>query len=142
MHADELIIVYNYMVTKVFNIQPILFHQYLCHILWFKKQSFTLVWKTNPPLQRSVCVHLRVHADEVSIGSTHEALVLKVCLFMWSVKSDSCYNVPWLCSARCMKQTMHSHKCDHVKFLLALKKWLKSRALSSEIFFLGGGGDN
>ncbi len=39
------------MVTKVFNIQPVLFHQYyLCHLLWFKKQSFTLVWKPNPPL--------------------------------------------------------------------------------------------
>ncbi len=39
------------MVTKVFNIQPVLFHQYyLCHILWFKKQSFTSVWKPNPPL--------------------------------------------------------------------------------------------
>ncbi len=39
------------MVTKVFNIQPVLFHQcYLCHLLWFKKQSFTLVWKPNPPV--------------------------------------------------------------------------------------------
>ncbi len=37
-------LVYSYMVTKVFNIQPVLFHQYyLCHLLWFKKQSFTLV---------------------------------------------------------------------------------------------------
>ncbi len=43
-------LVYSYMVTKVFNIQPVLFHQYyLCHILWFKKQSFTSVWKPNPP---------------------------------------------------------------------------------------------
>ncbi len=39
-------------------------------------------------------------------SSTHEALVLKVHLFTWSVKSDSCYNVLWLCSA----QTMHLHK--------------------------------
>ncbi len=44
-------LVYSYMVTKVFNIQPVLFHQYyLCHLLWFKKQSFTLVWKPNPPV--------------------------------------------------------------------------------------------
>ncbi len=52
VHQHALInLVYSYMVTKVFNIQPVLFHQYyLCHLLWFKKQSFTLVWKPNPPL--------------------------------------------------------------------------------------------
>ncbi len=35
MHADDFffILVYSYMVTKVFNIQPVLFHQYY---LWFK----------------------------------------------------------------------------------------------------------
>ncbi len=88
------------MVTKVFNIQPVLFHQYyLCHLLWFKKQSFTLVWKPNPPCS-VCCVHLRARADAVSVGSTHEVLALKVHLFMWSVKSDSCYNVLWLCSAQ------------------------------------------
>ncbi len=44
--------------------------------------------------------------------------MLKAALFTWSGKSDSCYNVPWLCSACCMKQTlwraqtMHLHKCD------------------------------
>ncbi len=49
-------LVYSYMVTKVFNIQPVLFHQYyLCHLLWFKKQSFTLVWKPNPPAQSAAC---------------------------------------------------------------------------------------
>ncbi len=50
VHQHALInLVYSYMVTKVFNFQPVLFHQYyLCHILWFKKQSFTLVWKPNP----------------------------------------------------------------------------------------------
>ncbi len=37
-------LVYSYMVTKVFNIQPVVFHHYyLCHLLWFKKQAFTLV---------------------------------------------------------------------------------------------------
>ncbi len=101
VHQHALInLVYSYMVTKVFNIQPVLFHQYyLCHLLWFKKQSFTLVWKPNPPL-RSVRVHLRACADAVSVGSTHEALPLKVHLSTWSVKSDSCYNVLWLCSAQ------------------------------------------
>ncbi len=96
------IIVYSYMVTKVFNIQPVLFHQYylwfkFCdknwqeafqnenkkksktklavadrtcmislqeyqhvHLLWFKKRSFTLVWKPNPsvalrPLRAPSC---------------------------------------------------------------------------------------
>ncbi len=45
-------LVYSYMVTKVFNIQPVVFHHYyLCHLLWFKKQAFTLVWKPNPPLR-------------------------------------------------------------------------------------------
>ncbi len=93
-------LVYSYMVTKVFNTQPVLFHQYyLCHLLWFKKQSFTLVWKPNPPLH-SVRVHLRARADAVSVGSTHKALALKEHLFTWSVKSDSCYNVLWLCSAQ------------------------------------------
>ncbi len=104
-----------YMVTKVFNIQPLLFHQYyLCHLLWFKKQSFTFVWKPNLPLG-SVRLHLRAPADAVSVGSTHKALPLKVHLSTWSVKSDSCYNVLWLCSAQ-EQQTMHLHKCDHVNF--------------------------
>ncbi len=55
------------MVTKVFNIQPVLFHQYyLCHLLWFKKQSFTLVWKPNPPLLS--LLRLRACADAVSVA--------------------------------------------------------------------------
>ncbi len=104
------------MVTKVFNIQPVLFHQcYLCHLLWFKKQSFTLVWKPNPPLLSLLRAPSRLcWCSECS--STHEALALKVHLFMWSVKSDSCYNA-------LEQQTMHLHKCDHVP-----------------IFFTGGGG--
>ncbi len=38
VHQHALInLVYCYVVTKVFNIQPVLFHQYyLCHLLWFK----------------------------------------------------------------------------------------------------------
>ncbi len=60
-------------------------------------------------------------------GST-ETLPLKAPLFTWSVKSDSCYNVPQLCSARCMKQTlwirqtMHLHKCDRHIFTRTLSK--------------------
>ncbi len=100
------------MVTKVFNIQIVLFHQcYLCHLLWFKKQSFMLVWKPNPPLLSLLRAPSRLcWCSECS--STHEALALKVHLFMWSVKSDSLE-----------QQTMHLHKCDHVNF-----------------FYWGGGG--
>ncbi len=49
-------------------------------------------------------MHLRARARAparaVSVGSTHEVLALKLHLFTWSVKSDSCYNVPWLCSVQ------------------------------------------
>ncbi len=90
------------------------------HLLWFKKRSFTLVWKPNPPLRSVRCTHLRAHADAArestmssrstrrccaasalltrvvwnghKSGST-EALALKAPLFTWSVKSFSCYNV-------------------------------------------------
>ncbi len=132
---------------QVFNTQPVLFHQYyLCHLLLFKKWSFTLVWKPNPPLRSVCCTHLRAHADAVIICSTHEALVLKAPLSTWSVKSDSCYNVPLLCSARCMKPMLWSsadHALAQVRprqiFTRTLsKKWSQSRALSLKIF-LGGG---
>ncbi len=36
------------------------------HLLWFKKRSFTLVWKPNPPLCSVRCVHLRARADVAS----------------------------------------------------------------------------
>ncbi len=106
VHQHALInLVYSYMVTKVFNIQPV--HQYyLCHLLWFKKQSFTLVWKPNPPLLSLLRALLKEH------------------LFMWSVKSDSCYNVLWLCSA----QTLWSSRpCT-------------CTSATTSIFLLGGGG--
>ncbi len=94
-------LVYSYMGTKVFNIQPVLFHQcYLCHLLWFKKQSFTLVWKPNPPLLSRLCTFALVLMQWVSCRLYPRSLALNVHLFTWSVKSDSCYNVPWLCSAR------------------------------------------
>ncbi len=54
----------------MFNIQPVLFHQ--CY-LWFKKQSFTLVWKPNPPLLSRLCTFALVLMQWVSVGSTHEA---------------------------------------------------------------------
>ncbi len=91
------------------------------HLLWFKKRSFTLVWKLNPPsaactfalvLTRRVkaqwaraapALHMRRFCAASALltravwngrkpGST-EALVLKAPLFTWSVKSFSCYNV-------------------------------------------------
>ncbi len=93
---------------------------------WFKKRSFTLVWKPNPPLC-SVCgVHLRARADAASIN---QALHLKRSCWkrlssrdQWNF--DSCYNVQRLAECAVWSrrfgaaQTMHSHKCDHVKFLL------------------------
>ncbi len=36
------------------------------HLLWFKKRSFTLVWKPNPPLRSVRCAHLRARADTAS----------------------------------------------------------------------------
>ncbi len=86
------------------------------HLLWFKKRSFTLVWKPNPPLHSVHGAHLRARADAASESTmgTHcsrsayapllrcfygrkpgstEALALKAPLFTWSVKSFSCYNV-------------------------------------------------
>ncbi len=58
-------LVYSYMVTKVFNFQPVLFHQYyLCRLLWFKKQSFTLVWKPNPPLLSRLRAPLKERCDQ------------------------------------------------------------------------------
>ncbi len=38
-------------------------------LLWFKKRSFTLVWKPNPPLRSVRCVHLRARADVASEGT-------------------------------------------------------------------------
>ncbi len=82
------------------------------HLLWFKKRSFTLVWKPNPPLRSICCAHLRARADAAS-ESTMGAL-LPLCIRAasalpllcvrcetrlywsartWSVKSFSCYNV-------------------------------------------------
>ncbi len=38
------------------------------HHLWFKKRSFTLVWKPNPLLCSVCCAHLRARADAASIN--------------------------------------------------------------------------
>ncbi len=72
---------------------------------------FTSVWKPNPPL-----LSLLARADAVSVGSTHEALLLKVPLF--HVISEI-----WLllqCAVAVLhaetealeQQTMHLHTCD------------------------------
>ncbi len=132
VHQHALInLVYSYMVTNVFNFQPVLFHQYyLCHLLWFKKQSFTLVWKPNPPVclvrlrapSRSCwCSECRLYPRSASAES-------RLHLFTWSVKSDSCYNVLWLCSARAI-WSKHFGAADHA---LAQVRPL-------QVFFTGGG---
>ncbi len=42
-------------------------HEYQhVHLLWFKKRSFTLVWKPNPPLRSVRCMHLHARADAAS----------------------------------------------------------------------------
>ncbi len=131
------------------------------HLLWFKKRSFTLGWKPNPPLRSVRGAHLRARADAASESTMGALLPLCIraasalpllCLRVrcetrlywsartWSVKSFSCYNVLQLAAravwGRCFgaAQTMHSHKCDHVKFLLAhSQKMSQSRALQQHI---------
>ncbi len=52
------------------------------HLLWFKKRSFILVWKPNPPLRSVHCMHLRARADaasESTMGAPASALPL-LCL--------------------------------------------------------------
>ncbi len=44
------------------------------HLLWFKKRSFILVWKPNPPLRSVRGAHLRTRADAASIN---QALPMK-----------------------------------------------------------------
>ncbi len=102
-------LVYSYMVRKVFNIQPVLFHQcYLCRLLWFKKQSFTLVWKPNPPVCLCWCSECRLSAC-AKIASLHvisEIWLLLQCAVALQ-RADALE-----------QQTMHLHKCDHVNFFL------------------------
>ncbi len=109
------------------------------HLLWFKKWSFTLVWKPNPPLRSVRCAHLR--ADAASINQA----LLKAPLFTWSVKSFSCYNVLRLCSVRCMKQTLWS-SADHALAQVRLrqiftrtisKKWSQMRLPGYSVWLLG-----
>ncbi len=123
-------LVYSYMGTKVFNIQPVLFHQnYLCHLLWFKKQSFTLVWKPNPPLLSRLCTFALVLMQWVSVGSTHEAS-------RWMcISSRDQWNLTpaTMCrgsAARALyeaetleQQTMHFAQVRPRFFLLGKKKW-------------------
>ncbi len=80
----------------------------------FKKRSFTLVWKPNPPLRSICCAHLHARADAPSESTMGALLPLCIratsalpllCLRVrcetrlywsartWSVKSFSCYNV-------------------------------------------------
>jgi len=100
------------MVTKVFNFQPVLFHQYyLCRLLWFKKQSFTLVWKPNPPLLSllrapsrscwcSECWLYEARAESASLHVISEIWLLLQCAVALQ-RADALE-----------QQTMHLHKCD------------------------------
>ncbi len=99
------------------------------HLLWFKKRSFTLVWKPNPPLRSVRCVHLRARADTASIN---QALPTKLSRWKRLSSRDQWNLTPaTMCKQTGAAQTMHSHKCDHVKFLFAhSQKMVKSRALS------------
>ncbi len=119
VHQHALInLVYSYMVTKVFNIQPVLFHQYyLSHLLWFKKQSFTLVWKPNPPLlsllrapSRSCwCSECRLYPR----SALAESASLHVISEIWLLLQHA---VALQHADALEQQTMHLHKCDHVNF--------------------------
>ncbi len=102
VHQHALInLVYSYMVTKVFNIQPVLFHQYyLCHLLWFKKQSFTLVWKPNPPVCLCWCSECRLSAC-AKIASLH--VISEIWLLLQS-------------AVALQRADADLHKCDHVNF--------------------------
>ncbi len=87
-------------------------YQYV-HLLWFKKRSFHFsVWKPNPLLRSVCCAHLRARADKP--GSLHMKRSRWKRLSsrdQWNL-TPSCYNVPRLFSARCMKQTLWS-SLDH-----------------------------
>ncbi len=109
------------------------------HLLWFKKRSFTLVWKPN---------YLRTRADaasESTMGarcsrSAYAPLLRCLCVrcetgvnqallkrLLWKrLSSRDQWNLSpatmccgWQRSRFGAAQTMHSHKCDHAKFLLA-----------------------
>ncbi len=107
-------LVYSYMVRKVFNIQPVLFHQYyLCHLLWFKKQSFTLVWKPNPPLLSLLrapssscwCSECRLYPR----SARSEIASLHVISEIWLLLQ---------CAVALQRADADLHKCDHVNFFL------------------------
>ncbi len=63
------------------------------HVLWFKKRSFTLVWKPNPPLRSVRCAHLLARADAASALHTRRfcaasALRCETRLY-WSARAES-----------------------------------------------------
>ncbi len=97
------------------------------HLLWFKKRSCTLVWKPNSPLRSVRCTHLCARADAASIN---QALHLKRSRWkrlssrdQWNLTPATmcCGSAECAVWSRCFgaAQTMHSLKCDHVKFYLA-----------------------
>ncbi len=97
------------------------------HLLCFKKRSFTLVWKPNPPLCSVRCAHLRARADTPSESTMGTRLRIRaasalplLCLRVrcetrlywsactWSVKSFSCYNVLRLAARALWSSTDHA----------------------------------
>ncbi len=135
--------------TCMFSLQE---YQHV-HLLWFKKRSFTLVWKPNPPLRSIRCAHLRAHADaanESTMGARCSRSALRaasalplLCLRMrcetgvnqallkLALKAPNQWNLSpaTMCHGFGAAQTMHSHKCDHVKFLLAHSQKMFGRSL-------------
>ncbi len=113
-------LVYSYMVTKVFNIQPVLFHQYyLCH-LWFKKQSFTLVWKPNSPVCSCWCSECRLYprSARAKIASLH--MISEIWLLLQ-------------CAVALQPADADLHKCDHIKFFLLGGLCVKASAICINI---------
>ncbi len=108
-------------------------------------RSGPLLWKPNPPLRLVCCMHLRACADAASIN---QALPMKRSRWKRLSSRDQWNLTPstmWRGSAahaiwsRCFgaAQTMHSHKCDHVKFELAHSHsrtfWSQSRAVIGKL---------
>ncbi len=134
------------MVTKVFNIQPIIFHQYY---LWFKfcdrNSSFRVLCA---PLRSVRSVHLHARADAASIN---QALLKRSRWKHLSSRDQWNLTPATMCRGSAARtvwsrrfgaaQTMHSHNCDHVKFLLSHAQKMfcsQSRALyymKMKVFF-------
>ncbi len=123
------------------------------HLLWFKKRSFTLVWKPNPPLRSVRCTHLRARADapsESAMGArcsrSAYAPLLRCLCSAWACgvkpgSTEALARDQWNLSPATMccgwqrarfgaAQTMHSHKSNLTTsnfYSHTLKKWSQMR---------------